>query len=634
MLRLERPNVRWTTGSLILTSAIIFWAVLKHYEWKNQVSVERAELRRKAEPLTFEEFDKMFLPHAQPDEVTPRLNALAKRLTEHYYSGELATPVSPGWDAPAWTFDAPDVRGLSNGWLGMAVEVAKVEPVLAKIRLLLLSSKFGSGYICESWDSESSYISYWAAQELLQFALMSDLHQGKFAEAGSDLNAKLALVRLGQERVTLVSIMARVAQAEDAYDGTWAFLAATNSSDSDLKNLQSAWSSIEFVNRVIPTQAAQLVNAEDLEQNIHSEGPYYFINKVHKFVNEHGIPSKSRLAISADTRIDFAINAMIEPAASVTGSDTVESGLTNLQEAVERLQIGSRTIGALDQSIYELLYGYLLEYRDHVQMLKDEKRSLADARAAVADKSWKLARALHQKSVDEDDFAGEQPSIDRLIPENMSAFGHINFIAYEYIFRAETLRQLAIAAIAIKRYQLHNGHLPATLNALVPGFLDSVPVDYMDGKELRYRLDSSDQITLYSVGTNGTDEGGDPCPQENFQSFGKWDGQDIIWSHVAKKAPATLPKDLGTEVLSLVQFNEIPGKAFIENLLWQMGLRKCYWLNGVGTAFEAPIKCRYENTSPRAILEVFLATNHVAAYVAPEATNIVVLQSLPQPLNK
>lgn len=75
---------------------------------------------------------------------------------------------------------------------------------------------------------------------------------------------------------------------------------------------------------------------------------------------------------------------------------------------------------------------------------------------------------------------------------------------------AEVAKRVIITAIALKRYQIKEGSYPTNLNALVPEFLPSVPLDPMDGKPLRYRLKTDGTFLLYSIADNGTDDGGDP----------------------------------------------------------------------------------------------------------------------------
>jgi hypothetical protein len=59
--------------------------------------------------------------------------------------------------------------------------------------------------------------------------------------------------------------------------------------------------------------------------------------------------------------------------------------------------------------------------------------------------------------------------------------------------------------LALRAYQLIHGKLPPDLNALVPEFLDAVPVDDFDGQPLRY---SAEKKIVYSVGKNLKDDGG------------------------------------------------------------------------------------------------------------------------------
>lgn len=83
------------------------------------------------------------------------------------------------------------------------------------------------------------------------------------------------------------------------------------------------------------------------------------------------------------------------------------------------------------------------------------------------------------------------------------SLGH--WIRYEL---QEAVRlELAVAALAVERYRLVRGSLPERLDELVPRFLPEVPPDPFDGKALRYKhLDRG--YTIYSVGPDGTDEGG------------------------------------------------------------------------------------------------------------------------------
>ncbi len=99
----------------------------------------------------------------------------------------------------------------------------------------------------------------------------------------------------------------------------------------------------------------------------------------------------------------------------------------------------------------------------------------------------------------------------------------------------EAARRLLVSAIALKRYQLRNGKYPAELNGLVPEFLPRTPLDFMDGKPLRYKMLPDGGFLLYSVGEDGEDNGGDPTPTEPEGSKPRsWlKGRDMVWPRLA-----------------------------------------------------------------------------------------------------
>jgi hypothetical protein len=73
---------------------------------------------------------------------------------------------------------------------------------------------------------------------------------------------------------------------------------------------------------------------------------------------------------------------------------------------------------------------------------------------------------------------------------------------------AQVCADEAMTACALERYRLANGHYPAALENLVPGFLNAVPRDAAGGGTLHYRLKDGGQFLLYSIGSDGQDDGG------------------------------------------------------------------------------------------------------------------------------
>jgi hypothetical protein len=72
----------------------------------------------------------------------------------------------------------------------------------------------------------------------------------------------------------------------------------------------------------------------------------------------------------------------------------------------------------------------------------------------------------------------------------------------------EMRRRILVTAIALERYRDRHGAYPATLAQLVPEFLKVAPVDFADGKPLRYRPTDDGHFVLYSIGLDCVDDGG------------------------------------------------------------------------------------------------------------------------------
>src|SRR5262249_30674786 len=78
-------------------------------------------------------------------------------------------------------------------------------------------------------------------------------------------------------------------------------------------------------------------------------------------------------------------------------------------------------------------------------------------------------------------------------------------------------------------FVLKHGSAPENLDALVPEFLTAVPTDYMDGKPLKYRRNADGSFTLYSIGTDLKDNGGDAGLSPGKESHSLWHRMDFVW---------------------------------------------------------------------------------------------------------
>src|SRR5262249_40854255 len=113
--------------------------------------------------------------------------------------------------------------------------------------------------------------------------------------------------------------------------------------------------------------------------------------------------------------------------------------------------------------------------------------------------------------------------------------------ATQIAVRAETERQMTVAAIALQRYELVHGRTAASLEALVPEFLQSVPRDYMSGLPLRSKPEGESQFLLYSGGEDGRDDGGDPTPVAGGKP-GLWECRDAVWPWAQTNGERVVPR--------------------------------------------------------------------------------------------
>jgi hypothetical protein len=133
---------------------------------------------------------------------------------------------------------------------------------------------------------------------------------------------------------------------------------------------------------------------------------------------------------------------------------------------------------------------YLDLMNDYIKALKlppEQRQEAADAAYARYDKTSRIHVISH----------GIMP-----------AFSNCTIIDLRITAQLRTAR----AGLAVQRYRLAVGKLPESLGDLMPTYLDAVPKDPFDGKELRYKkLETG--FVVYSIGKDGNDDGGKERPR-------------------------------------------------------------------------------------------------------------------------
>ncbi|MBG89433.1 MAG: hypothetical protein CMO80_21410 [Verrucomicrobiales bacterium] len=78
---------------------------------------------------------------------------------------------------------------------------------------------------------------------------------------------------------------------------------------------------------------------------------------------------------------------------------------------------------------------------------------------------------------------------------------------------------LLLTRVALMCYRIANDEYSAGLAEMHPEFLPELPVDWMDGKALRYSR-SSEGFKLWSIGVDGVDDGGDGSRADAADTIG------------------------------------------------------------------------------------------------------------------
>lgn len=320
------------------------------------------------------------------------------------------------------------------------------------------------------------------------------LHAGNTHAALPDLLAQTRLPRLLAEDHILISELVRIALAAIAKTGTWEALQAEGWTDDDLTHLQKAWEQQDFI--------------RGMARSLEGERVYM-------------------AAVSAAMRRsnDETYGALFGWKQYLPVEDADRS-------LWDHLPYAEKIADFLKKAVHCRVWRFAWSHQDELRSLKATQGVLELARRASVEKS--LA-TVHKAFARLEQASTNRSLYDTLrFPEPWSDGGTLPR-AVSKALRAETDRSMTICAIALKRYSLRHGKLPDKLDALVPEFVSAVPVDYMDGQPLRYRLNADGSFLLYSVGENLTDDGGDTSllpDKEGIRNL--WFKKDYIWP-----APAT-----------------------------------------------------------------------------------------------
>lgn len=320
----------------------------------------------------------------------------------------------------------------------------------------------------------------------LSAAAISDLHREDTASAATNVLAMLALVKSSRDEPIIISQLVRIAIAHLAWSANWELLQSRKATEAQLAELQRGWSDLEFIRA--------------------QENAFLF---------------------------ERATSQM-----TIAGSRKVTTPYRDL---------GILTTNAspwLVTKIWakEYVWRFWWSYSDELRSLKIFQAIIDASRTVKTNHSFLAALKQKQSDLANLRFSKTNDNGGHVIDVDVSEMDfHWIFsegaLACEHSLKkfmfAEVAKQIAITAIALKRYQLRHGSYPSNLTELIPEFMSEIPRDPADGEPLRYRPVADGTFLLYSIGEDGKDDGGDPNPPDASKSRAWQFGRDWVWPQPA-----------------------------------------------------------------------------------------------------
>jgi hypothetical protein len=542
------------------------WLWIQRGQGRQGLAAYKARLIAQGERLSL---DEVVSPPATADDPDYReFQAAARRLQGRPIQPggfDFAGYVAPGELKP---LDLVTNFGFSRGavvtWAAWEAEVAAMQSPLDELRRALRSPAARSDvdYRAPAARFPDYVLKREAAQWLAGEAMVA-LRATNHTAAAESLKAVLALTELHREDPTLVYQMIRVAISGLAFDITCAALQLPAWSEPQLLDLQAAWQRPQFFDRMVTSM----------------EGERAWLLTYFEQARTNG---------------SGAVWSQIGPGTPRP---------VNLETVLEDF-------------VLDPLYRHTWAEQDQLFFLQTYQHTLEAMRTARQHKSWpKLTGEIGRIFKPLEEARG----LDRF-RHRFSLIAVPNWTrATEMQFRAETQRSLCLAVLALHRYELQHRQLPADLAALAPELLDTVPVDFMNGQPLRYRVEVDGTWRLYSVGLDGKDDGGEALPAQAWGRYASiWDGSDAVWPRLGSAA-APGPVIPPSEVLPLIQFENASLRDVIITLARHIELNLIFdpAIETQLTSVTNAVTFRFENVSASDALQAVLDRHKLAAVRHP-----------------
>ena len=506
-MKRRSPQFKFVILALVILAPIVF---VLFWQAKDKAAVRkyRAKLSAAGEPLTL---NQVLAKTVRPESNGTFMAQQALRLFRSSGSSLLDTNepramrmVAPGKAMLGWNQSA--VRDqVTNSWeevfAALAQQCPPPEWIDQIIETPVLDFQLDYGLGADMLLPHLAPLKY--STRLLSIGTVCDLHRGDPDEAVTKIRAILATAQAMRDEPLIISQLVRIAITHIGVAATWELLQFPDLTESQLASLQADWARLNFLQ---PCESALLMERAIGQQVL--ERMRSSSSEFRRVASGWGtVPGTAPAGDWLETAGKFALEKTKEAAWTYAWSypDELRSlkGHEVLLDSVRLLKSGHPYFETLQQEVEGLTKLGIEPRKD------DEEKMLFD----LGD--------LDVRNL----MSGSILSLQRTLAR---------------VEAAEISRSLTVTAIALKRYQLLHGKPPPELAALVPGYVPSVPIDPVDGKPLRYRLNSDVNFVLYSIGADGIDNGGDPTNPESTpgakSSFSWQRGRDWVWPQPATDA--------------------------------------------------------------------------------------------------
>ena len=287
-----------------------------------------------------------------------------------------------------------------------------------------------------------------------------NLHDGNNAAAFTNLLAQSRLITAWEPEPSEISHLVRFGCVTIAFDSVWQALQTNGWSDEQLARLQQEWMAVDYFKKLSDTMAFKRACV------------------VADCKRERNEPFTTGISASAFFK-------------KVTHSPT--AAFAELKSAWSRARYHS--------------YGTYVDEKALLLFYRDREVELHNA---VQAGTWSAMRPLPgvtNVSLFQSPYRSRLASMMN-IRETGLAFQRQGGSLLARAAKAEAQRRILLAAIALERFRARHGDYPQTVAELAPEFLPAVPMDFMDGQPLRYRLTPDGHFLLYSVGLDCLNNGG------------------------------------------------------------------------------------------------------------------------------